>query len=613
MLRTNYTGISSELIRFVETEQLKDRAMWKLVADQFRKGNVDDADKGWRGEYWGKLMRGACMTWQCTGDEELYEILTETVKDLLTTQDEQGRFSTYTTDAEFHGWDMWSRKYILLGLIHFYEICKEEELKKQVLDAASRHLDYVVAHIGERANQKVITQTSDLWLGINSSSILEPVVRLYKLTQKKEYLDFASYIVENGGAEGFDIFEAAYENKLSPYEYPVVKAYELMSCFEGLIEYYRVTGIEKWKVAAVNFAERLIETEATIVGGSGCEHELFNYSALKQTFGEYKGLMLETCVTVTWMKLMYAMYQLTGDACYLDEIECSTYNALYGAVNVERSTCGPETTFDEPHYRGVYDLHIANKGGKGQVFDSYSPLMTGIRGRAVGGMKTMENNTTFCGCCIAIGAAGTALVELAAARETTDGVEIGLYLPGQVETDGLTLSVNTTYPADGNVEITVLDADDKEREIALRMPAFADGSTVSVNGDSVDGVIANGFLRLNRKWEVNDKIVLELAMNPRLVFGMHNPEDAKSEKRMAVLYGPLALARDKRLGEVGTVLAVGEKKLELKALDVDTIGFPCQVSFEVNVDGNQFTMIDYASAGKTWRRDSEMEAWMETK
>lgn len=613
MLRTNYTGISSELIRFVETEQLKDRAMWKLVADQFRKGNVDDADKGWRGEYWGKLMRGACMTWQCTGDEELYEILTETVKDLLTTQDEQGRFSTYTTDAEFHGWDMWSRKYILLGLIHFYEICKEEELKKQVLDAASRHLDYVVAHIGERANQKVITQTSDLWLGINSSSILEPVVRLYKLTQKKEYLDFASYIVENGGAEGFDIFEAAYENKLSPYEYPVVKAYELMSCFEGLIEYYRVTGIEKWKVAAVNFAERLIETEATIVGGSGCEHELFNYSALKQTFGEYKGLMLETCVTVTWMKLMYAMYQLTGDACYLDEIECSTYNALYGAVNVERSTCGPETTFDEPHYRGVYDLHIANKGGKGQVFDSYSPLMTGIRGRAVGGMKTMENNTTFCGCCIAIGAAGTALVELAAARETTDGVEIGLYLPGQVETDGLTLSVNTTYPANGNVEITVLDADDKEREIALRMPAFADGSTVSVNGDSVDGVIANGFLRLNRKWEVNDKIVLELAMNPRLVFGMHNPEDAKSEKRMAVLYGPLALARDKRLGEVGTVLAVGEKKLELKALDVDTIGFPCQVSFEVNVDGNQFTMIDYASAGKTWRRDSEMEAWMETK
>ena len=43
------------------------------------------------------------------------------------------------------------------------------------------------------------------------------------------------------------------------------------------------------------------------------------------------------------------------------------------------------------------------------MFDSYSPLMSGIRGRAVGGFKSMEGNTAYCGCCIAIGAAGCAL------------------------------------------------------------------------------------------------------------------------------------------------------------------------------------------------------------
>ena len=70
--------------------------------------------------------------------------------------------------------------------------------------------------------KKKITETSDHWGGINSSSILEPVVRLYQKDPKPQYLKFAEYIVETGGAKGFSIFEAAYEDKLFPYQYPVV-------------------------------------------------------------------------------------------------------------------------------------------------------------------------------------------------------------------------------------------------------------------------------------------------------------------------------------------------------------------------------------------------------
>ena len=62
------------------------------------------------GEYWGKLMRGACMTWQYTGDQELYKILREAVLKLLDTQDEEGRISTYSRQEEFNGWDIWCRK-----------------------------------------------------------------------------------------------------------------------------------------------------------------------------------------------------------------------------------------------------------------------------------------------------------------------------------------------------------------------------------------------------------------------------------------------------------------------------------------------------------------------
>ena len=107
-MRAEYQGIVDDMLRLVEKKQLKDRSLWKLVSGQFAK-TPDDADHGWRGEYWGKLMRGACMTWQYTRDEELYDILTETVRDLLSCQEEDGRISTYSRKEEFHGWDLWCR------------------------------------------------------------------------------------------------------------------------------------------------------------------------------------------------------------------------------------------------------------------------------------------------------------------------------------------------------------------------------------------------------------------------------------------------------------------------------------------------------------------------
>ena len=97
-------------------------------------------------------------------------------------------------------------------------------------------------------------------------------------------------------------------------------------------------------------------------------------------------------------------------------------------------------------------------------------------------------------------------------------------------------------------------------------------------------------------------------MKPRLAFGEKNPEDPESEKHVAVLYGPLALARDKRIGVEGVPVSVTEGKLSLKPMEKCPV--PCQCAFEVELDGQNIAMLDYASAGKTWRRDSEMEVWM---
>ena len=46
--------LENKMIEFIEKEQLFDIRLWKLFTEQFRAGNVDDENLGWRGEYWGK-------------------------------------------------------------------------------------------------------------------------------------------------------------------------------------------------------------------------------------------------------------------------------------------------------------------------------------------------------------------------------------------------------------------------------------------------------------------------------------------------------------------------------------------------------------------------------
>lgn len=602
-----YVGIEDSIAKFVEEKQLCDAELWQLATEQFA-GQPDICDNGWRGEYWGKLMRGACMTYQYTKSESLYCILEKSAKEMLLTQDSKGRFTTYGDTTEFNGWDMWSRKYVMLGFLHFYEICKDESLKTKIITAVRKHLDYIIEKVGDKSGQVNITDTSDIWQGINSSSILEPVVMLYNITQDQRYIEFAKYIIDNGGAKEFNIFEAAYENRLHPCEYPVLKAYEMMSCFEGLIEYYKVTDEEKWLVAAENFVRQMINTEITIIGCAGCEHECLNNSVLMQTYTKYEGLMQETCVTVTWIKLCFKLLCLTGKSMYADEIEKSAYNALYGAVNTQNKYCDSESTFDFPWFRDVYNVH--HKDNCGQIFDSYSPLRRGIRGRAVGGFRPMRNNTRYIGCCIAIGAAGTALVPLSSVMASQSGAVFVLYPNGEVGIGDMKFTIASGYPSNGKVKIIVGTKTECDYEIKLRIPAFAKNTQVFVNGEQKENVIEGEFFSVVRKWETDDIIELDIDMLPRIEYGKKNPRDERSEKYIAVLNGPLVMARDARISDVGRKIKYTKGNISITHSNTATFDTMCEL--EVEIDNCKFKAIDYASAGKTWSYESEFEAWLET-
>lgn len=597
------TGFIADAVRFIQDWQLKDVGLWKQFVLQF--GNaVDDDDNGWRCEYWGKMMRGACFVYAGTRDEELYALMESTVRDLMTRQEEDGRVSSYSRALEFHGWDIWGRKYVMLGMEYFLEVCRDEALKKEILAFLCRHADYMIAHIGDEKEGKIeINTASNYWDGLNSSSVLEPFVRLYNLTKEERYLRFADYIVSRGGTLHSNLFRLAYEGRLYPYEYPVTKAYEMMSCFEGLLEYYRVTGIEKWRVAVENFVRLVAASDVTIIGCSGCTHELFDHSRVRQLqekgealWGGQRMVMQETCVTVTWMKICFQMLSLTGDAFFADRIEQSMYNALSGAVNTEKNTTN-----------------------NGFPFDSYSPLLPGTRGQKSGGLKPISyGDHPNYGCCAAIAAAGLGLPGMACVMLTRDGIAVNLYTPGEAsfvtpEGQQASVRVETAYPKDGNIRILLSVPRTEKFTLRLRIPEWSENTSLTVNGVPFERLFPGSYAAINREWAGDSELRLSLDTGVKVILpeeiGLNNAE----YPYFALRSGAVILAPDARLGtDVDAPVPLDVTDLHVEA--VEETRLPNQLAFRLTLtDGTVLPLIDYASAGKTWDERSKTAAWMNLK
>lgn len=624
-----FTGLTEEVFQFVENFHLTDEIHWRRFVEQFRI-HSDVEDRGWKGEFWGKMMRGASLVYAYTKNETLYRTLSKTVEDMIESQDALGRISTYTVEEEFTGWDLWCRKYVMLGMEYFLDICKEEALEKKIIASLQGQADYLLEKIGPGEGQRSIAESAIFWRGLSASSILEPIVRLYHLTREERYLAFAEYIVESGGSSVANIFKLAYEDQFSPYQYPVTKAYEMISCFEGLLALYRETGTAWYKDAIIRFANQLLETEFTIIGCSGCSHELFDHSTVRQARPSDGESMQETCVTVTLMKFFYQVYLLTGDSTYVDAFERSYYNAYLGALNTEKRI-GIDVT---KLYNGAYKDAIA----EALPFDSYSPLTANTRGNGIGGVRMMPDFHYY-GCCACIGSAGIGLVPQLALTASETGFAMNLYLPGTITTampsgQAVTFETETTYPAEGAIRITIHMDKPEELALAFRIPAWSKMNRLQVNGEEMS--CQAGYTEVTKVWKEGDQILLDLDMRTEVLYPIsygsqilmtemlwnydyvvpvYDVEDETAKDHVAFRRGPLILAGENRLGyrvEDAHSFAIGMDGYIEGTMAVDEIApYPHIVEMEIPLhDGSFLHLTDYASAGKTWNEESKMAAWL---
>lgn len=554
------------------------------VIDFFVKGRPQFA----LGEMPGKSIRTNSLLYRYTQDPELKELTKELVYKLMATERSNGSISCTTVDDQpgDRDGDIWERKYVMLGLLQYYA---DVEQDPRVLSAVEKEAKSVIDQVGP-APKKGITQLGWSATKIESSSILEPMMRLYFITGKQEYLDFSEYIVRTGASKGSNIFQQVYEGTpLYQVGKPYPKAYEMTSVWEGLAEYYRATGDPKWKVCLDNFFNDVKDHEVTIIGNAGSDvywpklyGEGWSNTAVEQTNPDIKRMM-ETCVGVTWMKYCSQYLRLTGDPAAVDYIEKYAYNGLLGAMKPD---------------------------GKGF---SYVNLLNGAKVTNSGWGTNIDGQPVTC--CNLSGPCGLSYLPYVAAMQSKEGPVLNLYNAGTVTArtaagNEVKLGIVTEYPRANEVRISVDPASKEKFTVKLHIPSWSENTYVAVNGRHVGKVEAGKYLSLDRKWQAGDSIYIIFDMKARLINAPENGRNPEGKYFQAVQWGPLVLARDENLDPDydKPVRIVADSKGEVKVKIVDPERPGTRMQFLVPTTEGDIMMVDYSSVD-CWK-GSHIQTWL---
>lgn len=572
-------GYLGEKINLVIRERIKNQDVEALV-EPFRHKNETHL---WQTEFWGKWILSAITSYQYNHDPEMLNIIQKAVRELIAAQMPSGYIGNYSDSAQLQQWDIWGRKYTLLGLLAYYDLTGD----KEVLKSSVRLADNLLSQTGPG---KVNIVKTGNYRGMPSCSILEPMIYLYRRTGDKKYLDFAKYIVAEWETDDGPHL-ISYAQKGIPvserFPHPEVwwsyengqKAYEMMSCYEGLLELYRITGETTYLNAVELAVSNIMEMEINIAG-SGTSFECFYKGAKYQTDPAYH--TMETCVTMTWMKLCFNLLKLTGNPLYADQIEKSAYNAL-----------------------------LASLKSDGSQIAKYSPL-GGIRhaGEEQCGMKI--------NCCNANGPRAFMMLPIFALMGGENEILINIY--GGVEStinmkgkNKVLISQISDYPVSDSILIRVNPEKSENFTIGFRIPAWSINTQIRVNGKAVTGITPGSYYKITRNWTKSDKVVVKLDLTGRLV---------NLNGYQAIIRGPVVLARDSRFkdGFIYESAVIKEKNGKVNLISSDKaddiwMTFTAPLTLGTDLEGvfrdpRQIHFCDFGSAGNTWGEDSRYKVWI---
>ena len=572
----------------------------------------------WRGEFWGKYILSAIAAYHYYQDEGLKERIADATRGLLSTQDDNGYIGTYAHSdfLEGNNWNVWSRKYTLWGLVEAWELLHDDS----ILVAAKRFTDHLISEVGPGAVD--IVRTGNFY-GMPSSSILQPMVKLYRATGEEKYLDYSEYIVEqwskypeglpdilNKGLKGDPVH--TWFPETDPYKW--AKAYEFMSCVEGLLELYEVTGEEQYLEAGQNIHAALVKWERIPIGNISFNDKHTCSAGLINT-------MSEICDAVYWNRLSTKLFEITGDVKYIEEIERTLYNSLLSAYNQEGTWC----------LRRMRMSHIHNPADNHFLQNHHCCTDNLPRGlfQAAEIVLTERDNKVY----LSLFNEGQGNVILSSGQKAHFKI-VGDFLEK------------------GSTKIN-LSLDKPEKfSFLIRLPQWSKHTIIKINGVKQPENTPGKWMVIERNWKNNDSVEVsfnlyvrwELFDTTKFVESYHkinyynnlwaefkfvegsneainrkyqhvkslSPDDALPHKTaVTFFYGPIALARDIRITD-GDIFAPIEFSKKDNLIKIQPIQAPPDIwkVFELKLGkGQKIKFCDFPSAGNLWNNNSKFNTW----
>ncbi|MGA8867996.1 MAG: beta-L-arabinofuranosidase domain-containing protein [Candidatus Sulfotelmatobacter sp.] len=280
-------------------------------------------------------------------------------------------------------------------------------------------------------------------------------------------------------------------------------AYSHVNSLSSAMQAYLTLGSEKHLRAAKNGFDMIL-AQSYATGGWGPDEALRApgspdvYNSLTKTHSSFE----TPCGSYAHFKLTRYLLRVTGDSRYGDSMERVMYNTVLGAKPLEPD--GRAFYYSDYNFKGQKVYHVA-----------HWPCCSGTLPQVAADYRI---NCYF---------------------HDAQGVYVNLYVPSTLRwtMDGaqIELTQRSNYPFEGQVQIEVKTSRPAEFAVSLRIPAWAEGASLAVNGKRTDAT-AGSFARVSREWKSGDRIELELPMKARL-----EAIDAQHPDVVALMMGPLVL------------------------------------------------------------------------
>jgi DUF1680 family protein len=447
----------------------------------------------------------------------------------------KSRFPAYTYDK------------LLLGLLDSHTYVKDPNalaILEQTTNTALPHLPgHAIEHDVPWRTDKPKDDAS--WTWDESYTMPENLFLAYKRGAGKRYYDLGLQYLDN--KTWFDPLSRN-ENVLNGRH-----AYSYVNSLSSAMMAYMVAGSTKHLDAARN-AFAMLQEQSFATGGWGPDEMLRApgssdvYDSLTKTHHSFE----TPCGSYAHFKLTRYLLRVTRDSRYGDGMERMMYNTVLGAKPLQDN--------GENFYYADYNFN-AKRVYKEARWACCSGTLPQVA-------TDYRINMYFRG---------------------PQGVYVNLYVPSTLRwtEDGATLSLTQEgdYPYEDHVTFTVTSSVPKEMGLNFRIPAWAEGASVFVNGVKQKGVAVPGqFAAIQRKWATGDRVELELPLKVRL-----ESIDAQHPDTVALLRGPLVLMAVKQEQESPLPTVTREQLLAARRIS--------ERQWVVNSANGPVTMLAFTSLG----------------